>query len=88
MKQKAKLVIPKTILKKSNLKIIKEDLEEADVNLKRDSNSYQYNVIDDFRQMLINLFFGDFMKIDPYHELMQQYLARISPTIKIGYPVT
>ncbi len=49
MRQEAKLIIPKAILKRSNLKTIEEDQEEAEVNLRRGSNPYQYNVVDDFR---------------------------------------
>ncbi len=49
MKQKAKLIILKVILKWLNLKIIKEvKNKEADINLKRGLNPYQYNVIDNF----------------------------------------
>ena len=49
MRQEAKLITSKTILKRPNLKTIEEDSEEeADVNLKRGSNLYQYNVVDDF----------------------------------------
>jgi len=40
MRQKAKLIISKIILKWPNLESIEEDSEEADVNLRRDSNSY------------------------------------------------
>jgi len=40
MRQKAKPIMSKAILKRSNLKTIEEDPEEADVNLRRDSNPY------------------------------------------------
>jgi len=49
MRQKAKPITSKVILKRPNLKTIKENSEEADINLKRGSNLYQYNVVDDFR---------------------------------------
>ena len=50
MRQEAKPIMPKAILKRPKLETIEEDLEkEADVNLKRGSNPYQYNVVDDFR---------------------------------------
>ena len=50
MKQEAKPITSKTILKRPNLETIKEDEnEEADVNLRRGSNPYQYNVVDNFR---------------------------------------
>jgi len=40
----------KAILKWPKLETIEEDLEEeADVNLRRGLNPYQYNVVDDFR---------------------------------------
>ncbi len=48
IRQEAKPIIPKAILKRSNLETIEEDQEEADVNLKRGSNPYQYNIVDDF----------------------------------------
>jgi len=49
MRQEVKLIMPKTILKRPNLETIEEDSEkEADVNLRKDSNLYQYNVVDDF----------------------------------------
>ncbi len=49
IRQKAKPITPKAILKKPNLETIEEDQKEAKVNLRRGSNSYQYNVVDDFR---------------------------------------
>src|SRR6266540_2297613 len=63
MRQEVKLITPKAILKRSNLETIEKDQEEADVNLRRGSNPYQYNVVDDFRWISINMFFGDLMKI-------------------------
>ncbi len=48
IRQEAKPVMPKAILKRPNLKTIEED-QEAEVNLRRGSNPYQYNVVDDFR---------------------------------------
>ena len=77
MRLEAKSIMLKAILKRPNLKIIEEDQEEADVNLRRGSNLYQYNVVDDFRWISTNMFFGDLMKIGPYRESMQQYLAAI-----------
>jgi len=49
MRLEAKPIIPKAILKKPNLETIEKDQEEAEVNLRRGSNPYQYNVVDDFR---------------------------------------
>src|SRR6266542_271758 len=49
MRQKAKPIMPKAILKRPNLETIEEDQEEADVNLRSGSNPHQYNVVDDFR---------------------------------------
>ncbi len=40
MRQKAKPIMSKAILKRSNFETIEEDPEEADVNLRRDSNPY------------------------------------------------
>ncbi len=56
---------------------MEEDQKEADVNLRRGSNLYQYNVVDDFKWIPTNMFFGDLMKIGPYRESMQQYLAAV-----------
>src|SRR6266498_2722836 len=77
MRQEAKPIMPKIILKRLNLETIEEDPEEADVNLRRGSNSYQYNIVDDFRWILTNMFFEDLMKVGPYRESMQQYLAAV-----------
>ncbi len=71
IRQEAKPIIPKVILKKPNLETIEEDPEEVDINFRRDSNPYQYNVVDDFYQTSTNMFFGDLMKISPYWELIQ-----------------
>ncbi len=70
MRQKAKLIMPKVILKRPNLETIEEDQEEADVNLRRGSNLYQYNVVDDFRWTLTNMFFRDLMKVGLYRKSM------------------
>jgi len=49
MKQEAKPITPKTILKQPNLETINEiENEKVDINLRRSSNSYQYNVLNDF----------------------------------------
>jgi len=48
MRQEVKPIVPKIILKRPNLETIEEDQEEANVNLRRGSNLYQYNIIDDF----------------------------------------
>ncbi len=57
MRQKAKPIILKVILKRPNLETIEEDSEgEVDINLRRGSNPYQYNVVDDFRWTLLRLF--------------------------------
>ncbi len=76
MKQEAKSVMPKAILKRPNLETIEED-QEAEVNLRRGSNPYQYNVVDNFKWTLTNMFFRDLMKVGPYRESMQQYLAAV-----------
>src|SRR6266540_2636471 len=77
MRQKVKSITPKMILKRLNSETIEEDQEKADVNLRRGSNLYQYNVVDDFRWILTNIFFGDLMRIGSYQESMQQYLAAV-----------
>ena len=77
MRQEAKPIMPKVILKRPNLETIQKDQEEADVNLRRGSNPYQYNVVDDFRWIPTNMFFRDLMKVGPYKEFMQQYLVAV-----------
>ena len=61
---------PKLILKKP---------EEADnqVNLRRDSNPYQYDIVNDFRWTPSNTFFRDLVQIPKYRESLQQYLAAV-----------
>ncbi len=71
MRQEAKPITPKAILKRPNLKTIEEDQEEAEVNLRRGSNPYQYNIVDDFRWIPTNMFFGDLIKVGLYRESMQ-----------------
>ena len=63
-------ITPKSILKKP-------EEEESQVNLRRDSNPYQYNVVSDFRWTLTNTFFGDLVQIPKYRESLQQYLAAV-----------
>ncbi len=77
MRQEAKPIIPKVILKRSNLETIEKDQEEAEVNLRRGSSPYQYNVVEDFRWIPTNMFFEDLMKVGPYRESMQQYLVAL-----------
>jgi len=71
MRQEVKPITPKAILKRPNLETIEENQEEADVNLRRGSNPYQYNAVDDFRWTLTNMFFGDLMKVGLYRKSMQ-----------------
>ena len=54
-------VTPKLILKKP-------EVEDNQVNLRRDSNLYQYDVVNDFRWTLTNTFFGDLVQISKYRE--------------------
>ena len=63
------------ITQKSILKKLKE--EESQVNLRRDSNPYQYDVVSDFRWTPTNTFFEDLVQIPKYRESLQQYLAAI-----------
>ncbi len=63
-------ITPKSILKKP-------EEEESQVNLRRDSNPYQYDVVNDFRWTLTNTFFGDLVQIPKYRESLQQYLAAV-----------
>ena len=63
-------ITPKSILKRPNE-------EENQVNLRRDSNPYQYDVVNDFRWTLINTFFGDLVQILKYRESLQQYLTAV-----------
>ena len=77
MRQKAKSIIPKVILKRLNLETTEKDPEKVDVNLRRDSNPYYYNVVDDFCWILTNMFFKDLIKIGLCRESMQQYLVTV-----------
>ncbi len=52
IRQEAKPITLKAILKRPNLETINEK-KKADVNLRRGLNLYQYNVIDDFYWTLI-----------------------------------
>ncbi len=71
MRQEAKPITPKVILKRPNLETINEvENEEANINLRRGSNPYQYNVVDNFRQIPTNMFFRDLMKVGSYRKLM------------------
>ena len=63
-------ITPKSILKKP-------EEEESQVNLRRDSNPYQYDVVNDFRWTPTNTFFGDLVQIPKYRESLQQYLAAV-----------
>ena len=63
-------ITPKSILKKP-------DVEDNQVNLRRDSNPYQYDVVSDFRWTPTNTFFGDLVQIPKYRESLQQYLAAV-----------
>ena len=63
-------IIPKSILKKP-------EEEESQVNLRRDSNPYQYDIVSDFRWTPTNTFFGDLVQIPKYRESLQQYLAAV-----------
>ncbi len=77
MRQEAKPVMPKAILKRLNLETIEENQEKAEVNLRRGSNPYQYNVVNDFRWTPTNMFFGNLMKVGLYRDSMQQYLVAV-----------
>src|SRR6266511_765090 len=63
-------ITPKSILKKP-------EEEDNQVNLRRDSNPYQYDVVNDFRWTPTNTFFGDLIQIPKYRESLQQYLAAV-----------
>ncbi len=63
-------IIPRSILKKL-------EIEDNQVNLRRDSNPYQYDVVNDFRWIPTNTFFGDLVQIPKYRESLQQYLAAV-----------
>jgi len=55
----------------------KPDEEENQVNLRRDSNPYQYDVVNDFRWTPTNTFFGDLVQIPKYRKSLQQYLIAV-----------
>ncbi len=55
----------------------KPEEEDNQVNLRRDSNPYQYDIVNDFRWTSSNTFFGDLVQIPKYRESIQQYLAAV-----------
>ena len=55
----------------------KPDEEDNQVNLRRDSNPYQYDIVNDFRWTPSNTFFRDLVQIPKYRESLQQYLIAV-----------
>ncbi len=45
---------------------VKIKILKIKINLKRKSNIYKYNIIDDIRWILVNIFFKNLIKIEQY----------------------
>ncbi len=72
-----KPIIPKMILKKPKVEDKVEDeieTSKVEVNLRRESSIYRYNIINDFRQISANIFFGDLVEIKQYKDKLKQYI--------------
>ena len=63
-------IILKSILRKP-------EEEDNQVNLRRDSNPYQYDIVNNFRWTPSNTFFRDLVQIPKYRKSIQQYLAAV-----------
>ncbi len=61
---KIKFVISKIILKRS--KKVKIKILKVKVNLRRRSNIYRYNIINNIRQILANIFFENLIEFKLY----------------------
>ena len=75
--EKNKPITSKMILKKPK----KEDREEVEtetleveVNLRWRASIYRYDIIDDFKQILANIFFRNLVEIEQYKEKLRQYI--------------
>ena len=78
--KKDKPIISKTILKKPRVgdkEKVKTETLEIDINLRQGSSIYRYNIIDNFKQILANIFFEDLVKIEQYREKLRQYINSI-----------
>ncbi len=72
-----KLIISKSILKRSKVKNkekIKTKTSEIKINLKKKSNIYRYDIINDIRWIPTNIFFEDLIEIEQYQRKLWQYL--------------
>ena len=78
--EKSKPIILKIILKKPKVEDkekVKIEISEVDVNLRQESNIYRYNIIDDFKQISANIFFGDLVEIKQYRDKFKQYIKSV-----------
>ncbi len=70
----------KMILKKPKIED-KEEVEietsEIEINLRRGSSIYKYNIINDFKQIPANIFFKNLIEIKQYKDKLKQYIDSI-----------
>jgi len=78
--EKSKPIIPKMILKKSKVgdkEEIETETSEVEVNLRRGSSIYRYDIINDFKWIPANIFFRDLVEIKQYRDKLKQYIDSI-----------
>ena len=78
--EKSKPIILKIILKKPKVgdkEKVEIETSEVDINLRQGSNIYRYNIIDDFIQILANIFFENLVEIEQYREKLRQYIDSV-----------
>jgi len=74
--EKNKPIISKTILKKFKTEVETKTLE-IDINLRWGFNIYRYNIIDDIKWILVNIFFKDLIEIEQYQKKLRQYIKSV-----------
>ncbi len=78
--EKSKPIIPKMILKKSKVgdkEEIETETSEVEVNLRRGSSIYRYDIINDFKWIPANIFFRDLVEIKQYRDKFKQYIKSV-----------
>ncbi len=76
--EKSKPINSKMILKKLKVEEeVKTEILEMDINLRWEFSIYRYDIIDDFRQILTNIFFGDLIEIEQYRKKLKQYIKSV-----------
>ena len=78
--EKNKPITPKMILKKPKVgdkEKVKTETLEIEINLRQESSIYRYDIIDDFRQIPANIFFGNLVEIKQYRDKLKQYIDSV-----------